>query len=198
MGIIDEIYEGKLDLSVPPEQLVLENDLVELLPCLPEKSDREAWVELCIDQGKTVGMILQQMLKLKADDEFNISKLMGALDNEDGMHLSIEESVVGEIEKDSSFCFDPSDDAVIDEKISQWVSESVWPPILNRFKLDRSEFIRKLVGEIGKSLDCDPPSAAGWCDFSMIDFAAAEFMDESLGSGVSVSHPNIHCSYAIV
>ncbi|KAE8309180.1 hypothetical protein BDV41DRAFT_580735 [Aspergillus transmontanensis] len=43
MGILEEIYEGTLDLSVPPEQLALDHEQVDLVPCLPEKSDRDSW-----------------------------------------------------------------------------------------------------------------------------------------------------------
>ncbi|KAK6835435.1 hypothetical protein RU639_001856 [Aspergillus parasiticus] len=173
MGILEEIYEGTLDLSVPPEQLALDHEQVDLVPCLPEKSDRDSWHKIG-EQGLSVGLILQQMQELTAIDNLDFPELIAAL-HEAGTTLGgMDETIVGKLEKDISFRFDPSDDALVDE-ISQWVSKSVWPPILDRFKLDRPEFIRQLVERIGASLDRDHPTIrVSFCFLNMIDFASTD------------------------
>ncbi|KAF7625470.1 hypothetical protein F9C07_2232396 [Aspergillus flavus] len=156
MGILEEIYEGTLDLSVPPEQLALDHEQVDLVPWL------------------SVGLILQQMQELTAIDNLDFPELIAAL-HEAGMTLGgMDETIVGKIDTVISVRFDPSDDALVDQ-ISQWVSKSVWPPILGRFKLDRPEFIRQLVERIGASLDRDHPTIrVSFCFLNMIDFASTD------------------------
>ncbi|OOO11326.1 hypothetical protein OAory_01077960 [Aspergillus oryzae] len=84
MGILEEIYEGTLDLSVPPEQLALDHE-VDLVPCLPEKSDRDSWYKIG-EQGLSIGLILQQMQELTAIDNLDFPELIAAL-HEAGMTL---------------------------------------------------------------------------------------------------------------
>lgn len=187
---------------------------MDLVPCLPEKSDRDSWYKIG-EQGLSIGLILQQMQELTAIDNLDFPELIAAL-HEAGMTLGgMDETIVWKIDKVISVRFDPSDDALVDQvshrliiandtinssKISQLVLKSVWPPILDRFKLDRPEFIRQLVERIGASLDRDHLTIrVSFCFLNMIDFAATDSeFSEGLSLGPTVSYLIIYSSRAIV